>query len=117
LIEDLVIVVNASGGIFALNAADGSVAWTADSSGEVTASAVAVPGGFIIVNHEAAVISFALDGTKQWTRSVDVEVGSTPSTPVIVGELILIPVAQSTEALLVAFDLNGNEIWDFVPEK
>lgn len=117
VIQDYVVVINAAGEIFAINKADGSLAWTADSGGEVTAAAVPTSEGFIIVTHDADVISFALDGTKIWTRSVSIEAGSTPTTPVVVGDLILIPVAQSTEALLVAFDTNGNQVWDFVPEK
>lgn len=116
VLNDLVININASGEIFAINKTEGNLAWTADSGGEVTASAIPAGDGFIVVTHDADVIYFTLDGSKEWTRSVSIEAGSTPSTPVVVGELILIPVAQSTEALLVAFDTNGNQVWDFVPE-
>lgn len=115
VIEDLVVVTNASGELFALNNADGSIEWSADSGAEVTAAVTPVAEGFIVVNHAGDVISFSLDGTKQWTRSVNLETASLPSTPVMVGDLVLIPVAQSSEALLVAFDMNGNEIWSFTP--
>ena len=117
MIEDTLIVINASGTVFALDSADGSPLWSADSGGEVTAAAVAVEGGFVVVTHDAEVVSFSLDGGKQWTRSINSDTGSLPSTPVVVGELIIIPVAQSSENLIVAFDMNGNEIWDFAPEK
>ncbi|MEE4194642.1 MAG: PQQ-binding-like beta-propeller repeat protein [Anaerolineae bacterium] len=117
VVGDLVVVINSTGDVFALNKEDGSIAWTADANGEVTAAAVAVDGGFIVVNHNMDIILFDLEGAKVWSNDLDFETGTLPSTPAVVGDLILIPVAQSTEALLVAFDVNGNQIWDFVPEQ
>jgi outer membrane protein assembly factor BamB len=115
VIDGVVVVTNASGEVFVLDSTDGSLNWSADSGAEVTAAVTPTEEGFIMVTHAGDVIAFSLDGSKLWTRSVNLENASLPSTPVMVGDLVLIPVAQSAEALLVAFDLNGNEIWSFTP--
>ena len=116
VVGKMIIVINASGEVFAIDKETGETAWTADSNGEVTAAPVAVDGGFVVVNHDMDIVLFDLEGSKVWSNDLDFETGSLPSTPVVVGDLILIPVAQSSEALLVAFDVNGNQIWDYIPE-
>ena len=119
VIDDVVVVVNASGGVFVINKTEGFVEWDADTKGEVTAAAVAIGDGFIVASHEMEITVFDLaEQAKKRTFDVnlDSETGTTPSTPVVVGDLILIPVAQSTDALLVAFDIEGVQQWEFYPE-
>lgn len=52
-------------------------------------------------------------GTEIWTKPIE---GKLYTGPIISGETILLGVVGS-DAILYAFDLNGNQIWNFVPQK
>jgi outer membrane protein assembly factor BamB len=114
--DGLLIVVNASGTILALDTEKGTQLWTATSGGNVTSSAAFYDQGFIVVTHNRDIVALDFDGAKIWTRSANISAGSFTSTPVIVDDLIIIPVTQSADKWVIAYDLNGNEVWSFTPE-
>jgi len=114
--DGLLIVINASGTILALDTGNGTRLWTVNSGGSVTSSATFFDEGFIVVTHNREIIALDFEGAKIWTRSANISAGSFTSTPVIVDDLIIIPVSQSADKWVIAYDLNGNEVWSFTPE-
>jgi outer membrane protein assembly factor BamB len=114
--DGLLIVINASGTIMAFDTENGTQLWTATASGNVTASAVFHDEVFFVVTHNLDIIALDFDGTKIWTSDAEISAGSFTSTPVIVDDLIIIPVTQSADKWVIAYDLNGNEVWSFTPE-
>lgn len=114
--DGLLIVINASGTILALETDSGTQLWTATAGGNVTASAAFYEDGLIVVTHNLDIVALDFDGAKKWTRSANISAGSFTSTPVIVDDLIIIPVTQSADKWVIAYDLNGNEVWSFTPE-
>ena len=69
--------------------------------------------GLFFATEEGDVLMTSFDGVKQWTRSVE---GSLYSTPAIGDDRVIVSVVGG-ENLLVAFDFRGNEVWTFNPPK
>ena len=107
------------GKFYALNAADGSEKWS--RSPEVAGPDQAIPDRPVILDATVYFSSengtlYALDktnGNPRWRTTFE---GKLYAAPVAAnGKLFVAPVG--TDALLVAVDTSGNQVWNFVPQK
>lgn len=107
------------GHVYALEAADGSIIWDVQPE-TATARSISdrplVLDGTVYYSSESGTL-FALEaanGSQRWNRLVG---GKLVASPVGVGDTILVT-PMGIDALLVAFDANGNQKWTpFVPQK
>jgi outer membrane protein assembly factor BamB len=107
------------GTLFAVNAADGSVIWQVKPD---TSERPAISDSPLLVDDTLYFVTeggniYAVDattGNTRWTKNI--EKGKLYTAPVVAGDTILIaPVG--TDAILYAFDTNGNPKWQFTPAK
>ena len=117
VVNDMVLVGDELGRVYSFNAADGSLNWTGEMGSAVTAQVVVLEETFVVVSRDRDVVAFNFEGGKEWTRSVSDSTGMLNGDPVYVDGLIIIPLTQGSDKMLVAYDANGNEVWSFVPEK
>jgi outer membrane protein assembly factor BamB len=99
------------GTVFALDAARGNELWNIDTEGAITGGPLVINDHLYVVNENGQVIAFTLDGTIQWTQTIE---AALYGSPVAAGNLILIGVGTA-DALVVALDENGDKVWTFVP--
>lgn len=99
------------GSVIALDPASGDELWSVDTDGAITGGPLVANDHVYIVNESGQVISFTLDGTIQWTKTIE---AALYGSPVAAGELILIGVGTN-DALVTALDQSGNTVWTFVP--
>jgi len=100
-----------TGTVIVLDAATGQELWSVDTEGAITGSPLVMNDHIYVVNENGQVISFTLDGTIQWTQTIEAKLYG---SPVAAGNLILVGVGTS-EALVVALDENGDTAWTFTP--
>ena len=116
-IQDGVLYFGDSGGtIYAVNASDGSQKWSLDAGSPVIASVALYADGFIVGTEDGKIHQVNFDGSKKtWARQLE---GKLYTTPVILNDnIIIFAVTDSKTELLIAFDMSGNEIWTYLPEK
>jgi outer membrane protein assembly factor BamB len=113
LYEGVIYFGDASGMIYAVDAASGKQQWQLEASGIIIGSGAAYNDGLFFGTEEGELIAVSFDGKKQWTRSVT---GKLYSTPVVTEDRIVASVTDG-EFLLIAWDLQGNEVWTFQPVK
>ncbi len=107
-----------SGKIFAFNTKDGTQAWTADANSSsvcpITSAPGVIPSGLVYVCETGEVVVVGFQNERLWTDKV--ASGKLYSSPVVVGERLVIP-AQTGDPLLVTFDLSGRKGWTFAAIK
>jgi outer membrane protein assembly factor BamB len=111
--EGVIYVGDASGNFYAIDAARGQGLWQLDLGGTVVGSAAIYPEGLFVGTETGDLLAISLDGKKQWTRSVE---GKLYATPIVTEDRIVAAVTDG-ERLLIAWDLQGNEIWTFEQPK
>jgi outer membrane protein assembly factor BamB len=102
-----------SGKAIAVGAKNGAPIWTVDLAAPVIASGVTMKNNIVFVTETGDVQALTLDGKKSWTHKIN---GKLYSTPVVVGERLVVAVTQG-DKIMVAMDLNGNEVWSFTMPK
>lgn len=116
VINDKVIFGDVTGKVYALDAKTGSVVWNLTLDGVITASPVLAGDNLVFVTETGSIQAVSLDGMKVWTHTI--EKSKLYSTPVVVNQMILVPVTMGKDGiLLVAVDFNGNQLWSFAPPK
>lgn len=108
-----------AGDIFAADAATGTQIWSNDTEGVIQAAPLLANGMLYVASQTtsdtttgALTAYSAEDGTQVWQITTPVPVWT---TPVIVGNSIVIALDKS-DALLIAYDLTGGaEQWRYVP--
>lgn len=113
LIDDKLYFGDQSGRINILESVDGKVVQYIDTESAILASGVMLEDSIAFGNEAGELIVIGLDGSREWTRSFD---GSLYSNIQKNGENLLLSLTQG-EKLLIAVDLNGNEIWNFTLKK
>ena len=102
------------GKVFSLDLATGNQNWDAvQPDGPVVASLLIVGDQIYIATEAGTLIALDRDGKTVWEKTVG---GKIYTTPVILGDLILVAPYQA-EFVLAAYDLAGKQAWTFVPEK
>lgn len=98
-----------AGNINILNVDDGSIAQTVSIESPVLGAGAVLEDGIIYGDEKGELVLIGFDGAKKWTRSVG---GSIYSNLAIYGDTLAV-IANKGEKPLVAFDIEGNEIWYF----
>ena len=111
--DGVIYVGDASGMIYAVDAARGQGLWQLDLGAVIVGSAAVYSDGLFFGTEAGELIAVSFDGKKQWTRSVE---GKLYSTPIVTEDLIVAAVTDG-ERLLIAWDMQGNEIWTFEQPK
>jgi outer membrane protein assembly factor BamB len=99
------------GTLIALDATTGRESWRVDTEGAITGAPLVVDDHIYVINENGQVISFALDGTIQWTKNIE---AALYGSPIAAGDLILIGVGTA-DSVVTAFDQNGDTAWTFIP--
>lgn len=107
------------GQIYAVNATDGTLVWQKQPDTGENRSIVAAPlttqDTIYIVNKAGSL--YALDrttGNQRWVQPIG---GQIYTSPVLVGDVILVAPLNYKEAILVAVDQNGTRRWNYTPAK
>lgn len=95
--------------IYVLEASNGNILQSIEIGSAVIGSGAEITDGVLFGTEKGELVMIGLDGTKKWTRTVD---GKLYSNLVTDGQLVLVPVVGGDKQL-VAFDVNGNEVWYF----
>jgi outer membrane protein assembly factor BamB len=119
---DQIVVTDDKGVIYLFNS-DGGLTTKIDSAGAMLAGVLPVKDGFVTVTSEG-MLSFIKNGENKasWTQTVkgpaDAKVDLN-TTPVLSGKTIVIAgLAKNHTTLMVwGYDLTGNQLWSFPPEK
>ena len=109
---------DASGVIYAVDAARGQGLWqidvgNAELGNAIVGSAAVYSDGLFFGTEMGELIAVSFEGQKQWTRSV---AGKLYSTPIVTEDVIVAAVTDG-DSLLIAWDMQGNEIWTFEQPK
>ncbi len=99
------------GTVVALNASNGQKIWSVDTDGAITGTPLVINDHIYVINENGQVISFALDGTIEWTKNIE---AALYGSPIAAGDLLLIGVG-SPASVVTALDYDGNTKWTFVP--
>lgn len=102
------------GVFYALDAANGNIGWQVETGQGAISDRPLVLDGAVYFTSENGTLNVvdASNGNPKWNKPVG---GRLLASPLQVGERILVtPVGA--DALLYAFDLNGNQQWSFTPE-
>ena len=111
---DTLYVGDLDGYFYAINTADGSEIWDAFQPGGPITGTPLVTEDFIVIATETGT-AYAIDreGSIVWKEIID---GKLYTAPVQGGDLLLFsPMETETDIVLVALDLNGNQVWEFTP--
>jgi eukaryotic-like serine/threonine-protein kinase len=104
-----------NGAAYAYDAETGSQIWSIPLDGSVVGGAVAYDSGIVFPTEgdndkdTSDLVAISEDGTRLWTRSVT---GKIMGTPVVVEDKLVFGVVKG-EAIVYAFDFNGNQIWEY----
>jgi outer membrane protein assembly factor BamB len=103
------------GNIFAISSENGQPIWTAPyfAGSSVTAGGVLTEKGPLFINEEGRVFVIDIDQDPQPVISLNTAIFSSPV--VADGRVLVAPATR--EKFFIAIDLNGNEIWSFIPSK
>lgn len=103
------------GNIFAVSPENGQPVWTTPYSAgaSVTAGGVLTEKGPLFINEEGRVFIIGIDQDPQPVVSLNTAIYSSP----VVADSRIIVAPATREKLFIAIDLNGNEIWSFIPSK
>ena len=116
--DGVIYVGDSSGVIYAVDAARGQGLWQIDVGNTelgnaIIGSAAVYSEGLFFGTETGELIAISFEGQKQWTRSV---AGKLYSTPIVTEDLIVAAVTDG-DSLLIAWDMQGNEIWTFEQPK
>lgn len=103
-------VYQATGSLYALNAADGSTVWTFDAGSAVTASPLVKDNLIVFVTEAGNVRALDLDGKPQWQQTLGAKLYT---APVDAGDVILVAPMGKSDLMLVAYDTSGAQKWVF----
>lgn len=114
--ENTLYVGDLEGNIYALNTEDGSELWTPiQPNGSITGSPLVTEDLIIVGTESGAVYAYDKEGGSAWDKKIN---GQLYTNPVQGSELILFaPMENESDIALVAFDLDGKQVWSFTPEK
>ena len=113
--DDTLYISELEGNFYAVNVSDGSQLWNpVQTNGAIIGSPLVIED-FIVVGTEAgSAYAIDRDGAIVWQYAIG---GKLYTTPVQGDDLLLFsPKELESEAILVALDLEGREVWKFIPE-
>ena len=96
-----------SGKVYSLDSKSGTIKWTNSLPGPVIATAAELPDGLMFVSEEGKAVVMDYEGKQIWEQTID---GKLYSSPVVVGDKIILGVTKGDDALL-ALDFDGKIVW------
>lgn len=93
--------------------ANGEQSWSIQPDGPVVGSPLVTPDAVVFATESGSLYAVDRAGKIVWQREVG---GKIYTTPVAGGEYILVAPMQG-EFALSAHDLNGSQVWSYIPEK
>jgi outer membrane protein assembly factor BamB len=115
LVDDVVMVGDSKGSIFAVDAGSGAEKWPdpVEAGAAVIGGGVSLGGKAALVTTGGKVVILNIDGSESWSKTFAQPI-YTP--PILDGEdIYLASIGQNY--LLTKIDLNGREFWSFNPPK
>ncbi len=110
--EDTLYFGDLRGNFYSFNTAGGALNWSPiQPDGPITASALVQNGHLLLATESGNVYAIGKDGKTLWYETVG---GKIYTTPVVVGDLILVA-PMETDFYLAALDPNGRRVWTFSP--
>ena len=110
--ETLVYFGDLSGEFYAVNQESGVLAWSFTADGTITAAPLITPDGIYLTTEAGSLIALNDSGTPRWTQTID---GKLHSSPIQIEDRILVSPIDN-DAYIFAFNLDGAQVWSFVPE-
>lgn len=114
LVEGQLFVGDLDGHFYALDAASGEKLWQVDTGGAITGSAAFFADSLYIGNGAGQLYSIGLDGRSRQLALPEAYEGPLYGSPIVAGDLLLIGLTGK-ESTLIALDVDGNVVWNFVP--
>lgn len=102
-----------NGRVFSLDIASGKQNWDAAQSDAIVAGLLLAGDQLYVATEAGNLIALDRDGKTVWEKSVG---GKVYTTPVASSDLILVAPYQA-EFALAAYDVDGKQVWTFIPEK
>ena len=111
--DDVVFVADINGNIYGINISDGSALWPSPfkAGGKVVGGGVFIDDGAVFANDEGKLFILSAEKEPRTITNLEDQILSPLGFS---GENIIVSPA-SAEALLTAIDLNGFEVWSFLP--
>ena len=114
LVDGQIIFNDKTGKIISLSPETGKENWRLNAGGSMPAGLAWVEGkGFVAALEDGTIALYGMDQQSIWSRIVS---GSVYNTPVVTETMVLVGAIKG-DNLVYAFDLQGQPVWTFKPEK
>lgn len=110
--ETLVYFGDLSGEFYAVNQVTGNLTWSYTSNGTITATPLITTDGIYFTTEAGSLIALNHNGAKKWEQTIE---GKLHSSPVAASDKILVSPIDN-DAYLFAYNLDGAQVWTFVPQ-
>lgn len=107
--DDTVIAGDLSGTLYAIDRTTGNMLWKIQNEGSIVGKPLVNEDLIYFTTEEGSFIGATRDGAIRWTKSIE---GNLYAGPTKIGDKILVPTTNPAEIVL-AFDLNGNRVWEY----
>jgi len=111
--EDSLYFGDLKGSFYALDATTGRTRWKITPDGPITQTPLLAEEGIFFATQVGSVYALDYNGSIRWNTVVG---NKLHTSPVMDGDKILVSPTEA-DHILVALDLNGNQLWQFIPEK
>jgi len=101
------------GAFYALDAATGKILWKIAPDGPIAQTPLMDEESIYFATEAGSLYALDYNGNIRWNTAIG---GKLHSSPVLAGEKILVS-PTGIDQILVALDLNGSQLWQFIPEK
>ena len=103
-----------NGQIYALSVDKGEILWQHKVNGSVIGSPIFTPKGLVVGDEKGNLTALELNGNSLWSKTFN---GKLYTSPVYQSSYILVTITGSSDNLVVALDVDGNQKWAFNPPK
>lgn len=102
-----------TGSIYALDITSQTTVWKLDAGDTIAGSTILIPAGLLFPTENGNLLAVSTSGEKIWTRTLEGKVYSSVASN---ADRILVGLTKG-DSLMVALDMNGNNVWSFSPPK
>jgi outer membrane protein assembly factor BamB len=102
-----------SGTFYAMDAANGAIDWKIKPDGPIAQSPLLAEEAIYFTTQAGSLYAIEYNGNNRWEQTIG---GKLYTSPALAGDKILVA-PTGIEAYLIAFDINGTQVWQFIPEK